>query len=181
MLPNWKGSLKRKLSLKTRHDGWAVKEARLQNVLGRDFWNTSVCVGSNLTPVSKRFRPDEAEFSADKIPHTKIRVGLNGNPFLQIFWHEWRKLCKRLDLSIQKFINWNRATYKKKGRRILGRMAEKSNAPESRISSFETSTTRVSVRVRTTLMSKKVLKKDEAAFSADNFRHTGTSIQDDSP
>ena len=35
----------------------------------RDFWYTSVCVGSNPKPVRKRFENDEADPSADKFYH----------------------------------------------------------------------------------------------------------------
>ena len=38
--------------------------------LSREFWYTSVCVGSNPTPVRKRFEHDETQPSADKFCHT---------------------------------------------------------------------------------------------------------------
>ena len=55
--------------------GWpAVWGARLKKVLSREFWYTSVCVGSNPTPVRKRFEHDEAEPSADKFCHTGTSI-----------------------------------------------------------------------------------------------------------
>ena len=58
----------------TSQDGRAVWGARLKKLLGREFWCTSVCVGSNPTPVRKRFEHDEAEPSADKFYHTGTTI-----------------------------------------------------------------------------------------------------------
>ena len=58
------------MSTQTRRDGRAVSGARLKKFLSREFWYTSVCVGSNPTPVRERFEHDEAEPSADKFCRT---------------------------------------------------------------------------------------------------------------
>ena len=70
---------------KTREEGRTVSVVRLNKILSREFWYTNVCVGSNPTPVTKHFRRDEAESSADIFRHIKTRVGLNANPFRQTF------------------------------------------------------------------------------------------------
>ena len=60
-------------------------------------------------------------------------------------------------------------------------MAEKSNAPESRVSSVKNSTTRVSVRVRKTLLSQKVLNTMRLCFQLTNSvileRHFNMTVQ----
>ena len=51
--------------------GWPrVYGARLKKFLSREFWYTCVCVGSNPTPVTKRFEHNKAEPSVDKFCHT---------------------------------------------------------------------------------------------------------------
>ena len=47
---------------------------RLEKFLSREFWYTSVCVGSIPTPVRKCFEHDEAEPSADKFCHTGTSI-----------------------------------------------------------------------------------------------------------
>ena len=148
---------KAKMPTKTRLDGQVVWGPWLKSFLSRKFWYTSVCVGSNPSPVRTSFRRDEGNFPADEVPYTKKRVGLNANPFRQSFWNGWRQLCSRLDLWIQKFIKLKSRMLSQNFGRVPDRMAKRYNAQDSGISSVETSGTRVCARVRIPLLSEKVL------------------------
>ena len=65
---------KTNVSTETRQKSRAVSGARLKKILSREFWYTSVCVGSNPTSVRKRFERDEAQLSADKFCHTGTSI-----------------------------------------------------------------------------------------------------------
>ena len=65
---------RKNVSTETRQNGRAVKGARVKKNLSWEFWYTSVCVGSNPSPVRKRFEHDEAEPSADKFCHTGTSI-----------------------------------------------------------------------------------------------------------
>ena len=155
---------KAKRPTKTRLDGQVVWGPWLKSFLSRKFWYTSVCVGSNPSPVRTSFRRDEGDFPADEVPYTKKRVGLNANPFRQSFWNGWRQLCSRLDLWIQKFIKLKSRMLSQNFGRVPDRMAKRYNAPDSGISSVETSGTRVCARVRIPLLSQKKFRTQKGRY-----------------